>query len=338
MKKLSVFILISIMVIIAFDYKSKAIVLYKYPINFGVLLYKEDDEYIRSVKNELLKIENANKDTVKFEFYDAKDSQELQNSQIDELINKNVDVILLNLVDINKSKVAIDKIKASNIPVLFFNREPKTLEWIKSYNKALYIGTEACEAGNIQASMILEEIKQQIIRDANQNGSLDTIILNGEAENIEAQLRSECAIRALNENNIRTNIIANEYCNWEKECAMMKIDELFLKYGNTIDLIIANNDSMAIGAIMALQKYGYNTGDKEKYIPVVGVDGTDEAKNAIEKGFMTGTVIQNSEEMAKVLYTIGNNLVKGDPKLKGTLYNFDITGVGVRIPYNGYII
>ena len=50
---------------------------------------------------------------------------------------------------------------------------------------------------------------------------------------------------------------------------------------------------MAIGAIEALQKYGYNKGDKSKYIPVVGIDGIPEAKDLINKGFMTGTVIQD---------------------------------------------
>ena len=35
---------------------------------------------------------------------------------------------------------------------------------------------------------------------------------------------------------------------------------------------------MAIGAIETLQRYGYNTGDKSKYVSVVGIDGISEAK------------------------------------------------------------
>ena len=95
---------------------------------------------------------------------------------------------------------------------------------------------------------------------------------------------------------------------------------------------------MAIGAVSALQKYGYNTGDPSKYIAIVGMDGTEEAKALIEKGFMNGTIIQDSEEMANALYRIGKNLAKGIKPLQDTEYKFDITGIGVRIPYNGYIM
>jgi methyl-galactoside transport system substrate-binding protein len=63
-----------------------------------------------------------------------------------------------------------------------------------------------------------------------------------------------------------------------------------LGYNRKIEAIIANNDNMAIGAIEALQKYGYNKGDKNKTITVVGIDAILEARDLIKKVFMTGTV------------------------------------------------
>ena len=87
------------------------------------------------------------------------------------------------------------------------------------------------------------------------------------------------------------------------------MESLFLRYGGKIEAIISNNDAMAIGAIKALQKYGYNKGDKSKYIPVVGIDGIPEAKDLINKGIMTGTVSQDPNETAEALYTVGMNLV-----------------------------
>ncbi|MDZ7543350.1 substrate-binding domain-containing protein, partial [Clostridium perfringens] len=108
-------------------------------------------------------------------------------------------------------------------------------------------------------------------------------------------------------------------------------------YGDTIELIISNNDEMAIGAIMALQEMGYNKEGSKKHISVVGIDGTKEAKDLIQSGAMTGTVIQDSEGMAKALYTIGMNLVQGKEPLKDTEYKFDETGARVMIPYGNYI-
>ncbi|MDB1922241.1 galactose ABC transporter substrate-binding protein [Clostridium tertium] len=340
MKKLSLFSIIIIIIIIIMNILSldiNAEIININPIRVGVLLYKEDDYYISELRNHLLKIENENKEKIDFIFYDADANQELQNRQIDELIKGKVDLILLNIVDIHEADSVINKIKENNIPLILFNREPLSLNEIKSYNKSLYVGTESCDAGKIKSEMIINEIKSGNIKDKNENGSLDYILLEGEQDNIEAQLRSECVIRSLNENKIKTNEIANEVCNWSKECAKKEIESLFSKYGDNIEVIISNNDEMAIGAILALQEKGYNIGDPDKFISVVGVDGTTEARKMIKNGFMTGTVLHDAEAKAKALYRIGLNLVEGKEPLQDTEYKFDETGVGVRIPYNGYI-
>jgi methyl-galactoside transport system substrate-binding protein len=338
MKKISLFSIVVIIIINIFRLDISANTINTAPLRAGVLLYNEDIYYISEIKKQLEKLENENKDEIDFIFYNAEGNQELQNKQIDELIKMKVDAILLNIVDVHESDSVINKIKENNIPVIFFNREPLSLNGIKSYNKSLYVGTQACDAGKIKSEMIINEIKNENIKDKNGNGSLDYILLEGEKDNVEAQLRSECVIRFLNESGIKTNEIASEVCNWEKECAKQKIESLFDKYSDNIEVIISNNDDMAIGAVLALQEKGYNLGDPNKFISVVGIGGTEEVREMIKKGFMTGTVLQDAEEKAKVLYRIALNLAQGKEALQDTDYEFDVTGVGVRIPYNGYII
>lgn len=338
MKKLILFSFILVIILNIFKLDISANTINGKPVTVGVLLYKEDIYYISEIKKELEKLENENKDTINFIFYNAKGSQELQNEQINELINMKVDAILLNIVDIHEADSIINKIKEKDIPVIFFNREPLSLNGIKSYNKSLYVGTQACDAGKIKSEMIINEMKKGNIKDKNKNDSLDYILLEGERDNVEAQLRSECVIRDLNENGIKTNEIASEICNWEKECAKEKINSLFDKYGDNIEVIISNNDDMAVGAVLALQEKGYNLGDPNKFISVVGIGGTDEVREMIKKGFMTGTVIQDAKEKAKILYKIVLNLAEGKKALQDTEYKFDITGVGVRMPFNGYLV
>ena len=104
-----------------------------------------------------------------------------------------------------------------------------------------------------------------------------------------------------------------------------------------MEAILANNDEMAIGAVEALQKYGYNLGDKKKTIIVVGIDATPEAQELIKKGFMAGSVYQDPSELAKAIYTIGMNVFEGKEPLSGTPYKFDDTKIAVRLPYGEYI-
>lgn len=94
---------------------------------------------------------------------------------------------------------------------------------------------------------------------------------------------------------------------------------------------------MAIGAVEALQKYGYNKGGKSKTIPVVGIDGMPTAKDLIKKGFMSGTVVVEPSDLAEALYSIGMNLAYGKSPLENTKYKFDETGFRVHLKYNEFI-
>ena len=103
-----------------------------------------------------------------------------------------------------------------------------------------------------------------------------------------------------------------------------------------IDVIIANDDSMAIGAVKALQEYGYNKGEKSKTIPVVGVDVIPKAKEFIEKGYMLGSVYQDPKDYAEALYEVGMNLINYKNPVADTKYTLDDTKVSIRIPHTNY--
>ena len=78
---------------------------------------------------------------------------------------------------------------------------------------------------------------------------------------------------------------------------------------NMVELVIANNDGMAEGAVAALQQAGYNTGDEgSTTIPVYGVDAMESALQKIEKGQMTGTVKQDGPAMAATIMTLVQNV------------------------------
>lgn len=112
---------------------------------------------------------------------------------------------------------------------------------------------------------------------------------------------------------------------------------MFIRYDGKIEAIIANNDTLALGATKLLQKYGYNTGDESKRIPIVGINKVPETIDLVNKNIMDGTVIQDAPAMAQALYTIGMNLVNNKSPLDGTDYKPDESGVIIQLPYKGYI-
>lgn len=297
----------------------------------GVCFYKYDDTYISTVRQSLEKIANGK---VNLLLNDGKGDQGTQNDQVDLLIQKKVDALLVNVVDVGAAQTIVNKAKNADIPIIFFNREPSE-EVLKSYNKARFVGTNAKDAGVIQGEIITKTWQNDDC-DKNNDGILQYVMLKGEPDNPEAVARTEWSIKTVNENGIETQQLGLQVCNWDTEMASRAMEAWLSKFGDEIEFVVANNDGMAQGAIAALQAAGYNKGDKEKFVPVVGVDATDAAKDLISKGYMTGTVLQDGNKMAEALFNISYNAAQGLDFIDGTNYKYDESGVAVRIPYQSY--
>lgn len=306
-------------------------------IKVGVFLYKFDDTYISTVRQSLQALEKDEyKGKISFEFFDGKGDQAQQNDSIDAALQKNFDLLLVNIVDIGAAQTVVDKVKEADIPVVFFNREPKA-EVIKSYDKARFVGTNAKDAGILQGEIVakLWEADKKAI-DTNGDGKIQYVMLKGEPDNPEAVARTEYSVSTLVDKKIGVEELELMVCNWQQDAAQSAMEAWFSKYGEKIELVIANNDGMALGAIAALQNQGYNKGDASKFIPVIGVDATEAAQDYISKGYMSGSVLQDAPAMAKALVKCAVNMAAGKDAIDGTDYKYDATGIAVRIPYQEY--
>lgn len=343
-RKLALIVCIAIMILCIYPHDMKKVnaqtsELRQKPVIIDVVFYNFEDRFITLIRQNLEDIQKQNEGKVEFKFFDGKGNQAIQNEVIDNIIkNDRFDILLVNLVDAQATEEVINNAKIRDIPIVFFNREPVTLQPIKAYKKSYYVGTNSKEAGALQGQIIInlwKNDKQSI--DKNNDGILQYIILQGQRSSIEAQERTQYSISAINNAGIKTKQLALSVGDWRRDLAKEAVNDLFLQYSNRIEAIIANNDEMAIGAIEALQNYGYNNGDKTKTIPVVGVDATSDAQELIKKGYMAGSVIQEPAEMAKTIYTVGLNLYQGNDPLYGTQYKSDETGVALRLPYKQYV-
>lgn len=307
-------------------------------IKIDVFLYDFNDRYISLVRQNFEDIQKNNQGKVEFIFYDGMNDQSIQDSEINSVLEKtDISLILLNIVDVRNSKAIIDRIKEKGIPVILFNREPLNMEDVKSYNKAFYVGTDASQAGILQGQILINAWNSNKNMDTNKDNIMQYVMLMGERDNIEAIERTKYSVLTINNSGIKTQELALLVADWNRNTARSMIETIYLQYGKNIEAIISNNDEMAIGAIEALQKFGYNKGDDTKTIAVVGVDGIPQAQELIKQGIMTGSVLQDAQAMAEVTYKMGMNLVEGRKPLDRIPYEFDSTGVAVRIPYKEII-
>lgn len=308
-------------------------------LTFGVLIYKFDDTYISTVRNAITNYAQKANVPIKLDMQDAQGDQARQNDQMDVLINKNVDVLIVNPVDAGSAQGLADKAKAANIPIIFFNREPDK-EVLESCN-GLFIGTKVQEAGTMQGDLMADLWEANSAYDLNGDGVCQYLVFKGEPGNPEAEARTTYSVKQMEERGIamqNVNPGGALVANWATDQAQTQMEAMLAANRGKIEAVFCNNDDMALGVIAALNSQGYNTGDKDAgpWIPVIGVDATEAGVAAINAGKMAATVKQDGDAMGQAIIAIATNAAQGRNYTEGTDYQVAEDGVSVRIPYVPY--
>lgn len=327
-------------------------------LNVGVFYYTYSDTYITSVRTALDKaLGDAG---IEFQNFDGNSNQTTQNEQIDTAIVQGCNLLVVNIVtsgSVDASQAVIDKAKAADIPVIFFNRAVETDDVegqvLGSYDKCAFVGTDAPEAGHMQGQMIGEYLLENYDTvDLNGDGKISYAMFMGQLGNVEAIYRTQYSVEDADKILTDAGKPALEYFdagnsdkyqvdqdgNWSATAANNYMVTNLAQYseanGNMIELVICNNDGMAEGAISALNDKGYNLGDgSSKTIPVFGVDATDAAKQLIADGKMTGTIKQDADGMADGIAYLVKNVGEGKDLMADTS-EFNISD---KVPNKIYI-
>lgn len=301
--------------------------------SIGVLLYRADDIYISMVGSALREAFAGRADAV---IFDSRGDQVTQSERISKFIAEGIDGLAVNLVDTQAAASIVDEAKKADIPVVFFNREPD-LNTLKLYNKACFVGTNTREAGVLQGQLIAELWKKHPGFDRNGDGKFQYVMFQGNADNPEAIARTEYSIKEARALGVDMQQLGQtNVCNWDADLAHAAMQVALVMHPGRIEMVVSNNDSMALGAIRALNEAGFNKpgGPKEMFIPVVGVDAVPQALEAIKTGVMSATVKQDDKGMGKAIAELLLNIVQGRNFLEGTAYSWDESDVSIRIPYS----
>lgn len=298
----------------------------------GSCIYKFDDTFMTGVRNNMIKAAEAV--GAEIELVDSQNRQPMQNDQVDTFITKGVNALIINPVDRTAAGPLVDKALQEDLPIVFINREPDKSVLAKS-DKAFYVGAKAEESGYIGGQLIADYYKAHKEADKNGDGVLQYILIKGEQGHQDATLRSEYCVKALQDAGLKIEEIGADNANWDKVQGHDKMKNFITSKGiDAIEAVICNNDDMALGAIEALKSEGYNTGkDASKYIPVVGVDATAPALQAIAAGQMLGTSLNDAYNQGTAAVKIANAAAQGQAVTEETV-GYKITdGKYVWIPY-----
>lgn len=219
---------------------------------------------------------------------------------MENFVSQGLDGILIIPQDTEATQPMTDAAQAAGIPLAYVNRRPAGLD-----PSIPYVGSDSLVSGLLQ----MEELAKL----ANNEGNV--AILQGDPANEAAQLRTQGCKDIIDEHE-GLNLIREQAGNWYREKGL-QITENWIQSGDQIDIICANNDEMALGAIQALKQSG-----KLDDVLVGGIDATGDALIAMENGELEVTVFQDAKGQGA-----------GGVDMIITMYNDDPVPSYVDVPY-----
>ena len=301
----------------------------KKSIKIGISVYDQYDTFVSEMMKDFndyaTKKEEETGVAINIDTYNASASQSTQNSQVENMITEGCDVICVNLVDRTDPTAIIDLAEKNNIPVIFFNRE-LVEEDLERWTRLYYVGAQAFESGIMQGELAAEAFLTDQSLDKNGDGIFQYVVLEGEAGHQDAIVRTEYSVSTMIDSGVEVEKLGYAIANWNRAQAQNKMTQLLSQNGNKIELVIANNDDMAVGAIDALKASDLS---REEWPVVVGIDGTNVGLEAVKNGEMVGTVYNDKEGQAKGMLELSFALATG-----GNLEDLNLEdGKYIRMPY-----
>jgi ribose transport system substrate-binding protein len=216
---------------------------------------------------------------------DAGDDAAKQTSDIEDLISKNVGVIIVNPVDSDAVAPAVESAIAKGIQVISVDRVVNGVE-------------VACQiaSDNVAGAKMATEYLKELVGDGAKVAELQGV--PGASATIDRGTGfHQVADTAF-------NVVSSQTANFNR-AEGMSVMENIIQADNSIKGVFAHNDEMALGAIEAISAAGLD-------IKVVGFDATDDAKAAVADGKMAATVAQKPEMMGQTAIETAKKLLAGE--------------------------
>ncbi|WP_222623301.1 substrate-binding domain-containing protein [Streptomyces armeniacus] len=202
----------------------------------------------------------AKKAGAKLYFADAGGEVTQQNDDIQDLITRDVDVLLVNPVDPKGAKAGMAAAESAGVPVVTVDRPVPS-------GADAHVGRDNKKMGTLVGEMVAEQLGAK-------GGKI--IEIKGDAGGAVARDRSQGFHKAV-EGKPGIKIVAGPYCDYIRSKAVTAMQDL-LQTNPDAKVVYAHNDDMALGALQVLKENGRTD------VKVAGVDGLMEAVKAIDKG------------------------------------------------------
>ena len=241
-------------------------------LKFGVTIEKFNDVFMRYALDQLT--DEARKNGIDVVTGDAKGDPNEQLKIVENFITQGVDAILIHVVDQTIAPTISKECLAAKIPLVYFNRKPD--DAALSAGKVVAVASPEVVAGNLEGEFVAKKLGGRG-NVAILMGSMGTAPQIGRTQGTKDVLAKYPGIK----------VVREQTANFSRPDAVSVVED-WLASDVKIDAIVANNDEMALGAVLVLEEKKI----KNKVV-VTGVDATSDALKFIADKRLDMTVFQN---------------------------------------------
>jgi ribose transport system substrate-binding protein len=207
---------------------------------------------------------------------DAQDQTAKQVADVEDLIARRVNVILLAPREFEGLAPALQSAKEAGIPVVLVDREA---EGTAGEDFVTFLGSNFVEQGRRAAEWLVKET----------GGTAGIVELTGTPGSSVAADRAK-GFREVIARHPGMKILASQTGEFSRANGQRVMQNIAQSLGAQITAVYTHNDEMALGAIQALRASGRTPGTDVK---VVSIDGERAALESIQRGELGATVESN---------------------------------------------
>lgn len=260
----------------------------------GISMAAFDDNFMTTIR-EAMAAEGKSLKDVALQFEDARNDVGRQVSQVETFVTQKVAAIVVNPVDTSATKRLTESARKAGIPIIYVNRRPN-----EPLGKGAYfIGSESIVSGRLQMEYLAKKL----------NGKGTVAVIQG-ALSDEPGIERTNGVKAVAAKYPGIKVTEVQSANWNRTQAI-DLTRKWITSGRKFDAIAANNDEMALGALIAMKQAGVSP----KKTLVGGIDATSDALAAMSRGELAVTVFQDAKGQGKGAIDLAAKLATGDKKV-----------------------
>jgi methyl-galactoside transport system substrate-binding protein len=280
----------------------------------GALIRNLDEQFVADYAANLKVL--ADKAGVELKLLDSRSDQATQLDQLNTLITQGVKYFVIVPNQTEATEQMAKAIKAVGGGAAFSNIQPSVAA-LKVGPSFFLASSPESVAGSIQAEIIDNYFKKNPAK-LGAGKAINALMLLGQLGHPAQKYRTDAVLAGLKAKGYAVNVIAQDTANWKPDEAQQKMDAWIAAYSGKFNIVIANNDGMALGAVESLLTAKYTKADAADgtilKVPVLGVDATQVALKSMSEDKLYATVLQSAKGQSATAFALALAMANGTYK------------------------